>query len=240
MHLKRSLFLFVFLVLSFYPTNLKAQKYISATGGLSVGSLFDFNKDHWVISKYDYSNAYFTNVYLGGLGSVEKIGIGLQFGKQDIFSEIIKGSHYSHSAWIHDAKLQYFQFNFDYLFTLKSTRRFKINFFLGSAISCNSRTVLNSVREYSTANTVIDSLGQSHISVHIFSEDFPEEISTKLIGVNIGLNAGYSIGFALIDRVDLVFENKYNLFFYQKTNFDHVEFPLLLRGDFSLGVRFRL
>lgn len=241
MHLNRSSFLFLFVFFSFLTTNLKAQKYISASVGYSAGSLFDFNRDYvGHDTQFGFKNGYFTSLSLEGLGQNKKLRLGLQFGNQQIVSEESKGSHYSHYAWIYDVKFQYFQLDFAYLFSLIADEKVNFNLFLGPTISYNSRTDMDYLHEHSQIATSIDSLGQSHTWFYVIKDDYPREVSTKFTGINVGLNVGFSISFPLKEKLDLVFENKYSLFFYQKINFEDVLFPTFFRGDLSLGLRFKI
>lgn len=221
--------------------NLNAQKYITAAAGYSAGSLFDFNSDYvGHDTQFGFKNGYFTSLNLEGLGPNKKLRLGLQFGNQQIVSDESKGSHYSHRAWIYDAKFQYFQLDFIYVFSLIAAEKVNLNLFLGPTISYNLRTEMDYLYEHSEIATSIDSLGQSHTWFYVVKDDYPREVSTKFTGINIGLNVGFSINFPLKEKLDFVFENKYSLFFYQKINFDDVQFPPFFRGDLSLGLRFKI
>lgn len=241
MLIKRSLFQYLFVILSLLSNKVNAQKYISASAGYSAGSLFDFNRDYvGHDTQFGFKNGYFTSLSLEGLGQNKKLRLGLQFGNQQIVSDESKGSHYSHYAWIYDVKFQYFQLDFAYLFSLIAAEKVNFNLFLGPTISYNSRTDMDYLHEHSQIATSIDSLGQSHTWFYVIKDDYPREVSTKFTGINVGLNVGFSISFPLKEKLDLVFENKYSLFFYQKINFEDVLFPTFFRGDLSLGLKFRI
>jgi hypothetical protein len=241
MHLKRSLFLFVFLVLSFYPTNLKAQKYISATGGLSVGSLFDFRKnDYNYSSDYKIKSGYFTYVSFDSLNEKQNLHLGLQIGSQTIAFESSQGSKIGPSTGSYNFNLQYIQIDFDFLFPIKSEKKYIFSLFFGPTLSYNFRTVMNGFGGYSKPQIFIDSLGIEHQSWSYNNWEETNRKSSRFSSINFGLNLGFKICYPFKDKIDFVFENKYTAFIYQKTNVDDYELNSFIRGDLSFGLRFKL
>lgn len=240
MQSKRFLFLVFFLVLSSLSSNLNAQRYINASAGYSVGSLFDFRKnDYNYSSDYKIKSGYFVSLSFDSLRKHQNVRFRLQFGNQNLVLESSSGSHFGPTYSNYDLQFQYSQIDFDYIFRLIQDKMTSFNLYFGPTFSYNLRTVLNGNGGSPKQNSFTDSLGQNYYWFTTSEWERKNEISTAFSGFNFGLNVGLSVCYPIKDKLDLVLENRYSLFFYQITNME-LELGSFLRGDLSLGLRFKL
>lgn len=239
MHLIRSLFLIA--VLSSFATNLKAQKYITARAGYSAGQLLGFDKEIFNRNNYyGIKSGYFVAVTLDSLKDHKNFRAGLQIGSQNFVSEGYNISQVASSMYHYYIQVQYCQIDFDYIFRLNKDKTTSCNLFIGPTFSYNARSVLNGNGNAPEFHSFTDSLG--HFYTWYSSKDWETKNvkSSKFSSFNFGLNFGLSVCFPLKDKLDLVLENRYSLFLNQIININQSEFGPFLRGDLSLGVRFRL
>lgn len=237
----RLLFLIIFLVLCFFSLNLNAQRYMTASAGYSAGSLFDFRKnDHYDSRDYQIKSGYFAYVSFDSLNKKQNLHLGLQIGSQMIAFESSSGSKMASNTDSYNFNLQYIQVDFDFLFPISSEKKYIFSLFFGPTLSYNFRTVLNGNGSSYYPQIFIDSLGAEHQGWSYNTWEVTNKRSSKFSSINFGLNLGFKICYPFKDKIDFVFENKYTAFIYQKTNVDDYKLNSLLRGDLSLGFRFRI
>lgn len=241
MQSKRFFLLVFFLVLSSLSSNLNAQRYINASAGYSAGSLFGFRKNDWHdYYKYGIKSGYFVSLCFDSLRKHQNVRFRLQFGNQNLVLESSSGSHFGPTYSNYDLQFQYSQIDFDYVFRLIQDKKTSFNLFIGPTFSYNIRSVRNGYGSSPEFHSFTDSLGNVYYSNSTYIWEIKNEKSSKFSGINFGLNVGFSVCYPLKDKLDLVLENRYTLFLYQIINVERYEFGPFLRGDLSLGVRFKL
>jgi hypothetical protein len=139
----------------------------------------------------------------------------------------------------YEVQFQYCQFDVNYIFRLIESKKIAFNFILGPTFSYNLRTQLNRNGSSSKYNFFTDSLGQNQYWYTVSTWERNNEISTGFSGFNFGLNFGLSLCLPLKNKIDFVLENRYSTFFHQITNME-LELGPFLRGDLSVGLRFRI
>jgi len=240
MLLKKTIFPIVFAFLSSLTTNLKAQRYITASAGYSAGSLFDFKISDWHdYDKYGIKSGYFVSISFDSLRKHQNARFRLQFGSQNLVLESLSGSHFGSTFGNYDFQFQYGQIDFDYIFRLINEKKTSLNLIAGPTFSYNLRTVMNGNGGSPKHNSFTDSLGQTYYWYTTSNWEVKNEVSTRFSGFNFGLNLGLSVCYPIKEKLHLVFENRYSIFLFQITNMDS-EIGSFLRGDLSVGLRFRI
>ena len=237
MRVTRSLFLLVFVVFCFLSTNLKAQKYISASAGYSAGKFSNSKYTYYGEINNEIKSGYFVSISFDSLAFHKNLRFGLQLGTQNGKSEDMKPTINGPIVENYEVQFQYCQFDVNYIFRLIESKKIALNFILGPTFSYNLRTKLNGNGSSPKCNSLTDSLGQNQYWYMDSTWERNNEISTGFSGFNFGLNFGLSLCFPLKNKIDFVLENRYSTFFHQITNME-LELSPFLRGDLSLGLRF--
>ncbi|MBU3661181.1 MAG: hypothetical protein FGM14_15010 [Flavobacteriales bacterium] len=241
MRSKRSFFLFVFVACFLFPKNAKTQKYITASTGYSAGSLFDFRKNDWHdYEKYGIKNGYFVSLSFDSLRIHQNVRFRIQLGSQNFVNESSQGSHFGPTIGNYEVQVQYGQIDFNYLFRLSKDKKTTFNLFLGPTFSYNIRSVLNGNGSSPDFHSFTDSLGYVHTWYSSKDWEIKDQKSSKFSGFNFGFNLGLSVCYPIKDRLDFVFENRYSLFMYQIINISRSDYGSFLRGDLSMGLRFKI
>lgn len=225
----------------FNSTVSNAQQFIGINGGYCKGTFTDFAKKQDYDANYHFKNGIaFSSFYETKMDSVSNLRIELQYKLQSADMEIKNNAGHASFYKNLDYSFQLLSINLIYSFQLIEKKSFKINFLLGPTFSYNINTIAKGNGWEFFYQTQIDTNGNP-VQILTTRNWEKDEINSKdLSKFNIGFDIGLDFMIPMNDRMDLIFQNKYNIFLTNITTLDDLRHTSLLTGYLNLGLRYHL
>lgn len=219
-----------------------AQQFIGIDGGIGKGTLLDFTNDSDYNAIYPLKNGItFSSFYENSTSSVNSLRIELDYTFQRADMKITNSNGYTTSFYKNlDYSFQLTSLNLIYNFRIIDKRMFKVFLLAGPTFSYTLKTkaIGNGWDFYYQSQT--DTMGNPVQIITTRNWEKKENISKDISKFNLGLKVGMNFIVPLNERIDLTFQNKYNIFFSNFTTLKDLRYTSLLTGYLTFGLRYQL
>lgn len=225
----------------FNSTVSNAQAFIGISGGYSKGSFTNFTKKDDYDANYHFKNGVaFSSFYETKMDSSSNFRIELQYKLQNADMEIKNNAgHASFYKYI-DYSFQLLNLNLIYSFMLIDKKSFKINLLFGPTFSYNIKTIAKGNGWAWYNQTQIDTNGNPIQNLTMKNWEKDETNSKDLSKFNMGLDMGIDFAIPMTSKLDLLLQNRYNIFLTNITTLKDLRHTSLLTRYFNLGLRYKL
>ena len=202
-----------------------AQNYIGFNGGYCTGSFMNFSKHKDYEADYNFKNGYtFSSFYEKKQDSTYNLIIELQYKKQNAEFRVKKNEKYGTFDEI-DYSFQHLNLNLIYSFRLIENKTFKLYYTFGMTFSYN-------------INTIAKGYGWDGYTRSDWKKN--EQNSKDLSKFNCGVDSGINLIIPVNDKIDFLFQNRYNMFISNIMNEKRFRFTSLFTGLLNIGFRYNL
>ncbi|MGI6320500.1 MAG: hypothetical protein ACOXZK_05980 [Bacteroidales bacterium] len=218
-----------------------AQEFIGISGGYCKGSFTDFTKKGDYDANYHFKNGVaFSSFYETKMDSSSNLRIELQYKLQNADMEIKNNAGHASFYKNIDYSFQLLNLNLIYSFMLIGKKSFKINFLFGPTFSYNIKTIAKGNGWEWHHQTQIDTNGNPIQTLAIKNWEKNETNSKDLSKFNFGFDMGIDFEIPITSKLDLLLQNRYNIFLTNITTLKDLRHTSLLTGYLNLGLRYNL
>lgn len=232
----------VFLLLSVLNfLEIQAQSCAGLTGGAGYGRLFDLRRDEFMEyeSEYHFKSGFnFSGFYQP---KNDRFRFELQYVNQKV--DLITALYGGHVTGTLHNKMDYTfqQLNLGVLriFHPVQKEKFQMNILLGVIAGYTLNTKAKGTYSSIETKSYVDTNGVSHNYTVSDMRTKDERNSNDLSRFNAGLHFGLEFVFPVSQKIDLLIQNRYNLFFTNYLKVEHTMSAALLSGALNVGVKYR-
>jgi hypothetical protein len=218
-----------------------AQQFIGITGGFCKGTFADFAKKQYYDANYNFKNGItFSSFYETKIDSINNLRIELQYNLQNADMEIKNNEGRASFYKNLDYSFQLLNLNLINSFRLIEKKSIKMYFLVGPTFSYNINTIAKGNGWEFYYQTQIDTNSNPVSILTTRNWEKNEQNSKDLSKFNIGFDIGLDFMIPMNNRIDLIFQNKYNFWLTNITTLDDLKHTSLLTGHLNVGLRYNL
>jgi len=218
-----------------------AQQFIGISGGYSKGTFIDFAKKQDYDANYHLKNGVaFSSFYETKMDSTSNLRIELQYKFQSADMEIKSNAGHASFYKNIDYSFQLLNLNLIYSFRLIEKKSLKMYFLLGPTFSYNINTIAKGNGWEFYYQTQIDTNGNPVQILTTRNWEKNESNSKDLSQFNFGFDIGLDFAIPINNKLDLLLQNRYNIFLTNIMTLDDLRHTSLLTGYLNLGLRYNL
>jgi len=237
-------YIHVFIITLIVIANLtisNAQQFVGITTGYSKGTFIDFAKKRDYDANYRLKNGTtFSSFYERKKDSISNFRVELQFKLQRADMEI--KNNVGHASFYKnlDYTIKLLNLNFIYSLRLIEKKSLKVYFLIGPTVSYNLNTLANGNGWEFYYQTQIDTNGNPVQILTTRNWKKNEKNSKDLSQLNLGFDIGIDFAIPITDNLDLLIQNRYNIFLTNITTLKDLRHTSLLTGYLNFGLRYNL
>jgi hypothetical protein len=225
----------------FNSTVSNAQKFIGINGGYCIGTFTDFTKKENYDANYHFKKGFsFSSFYETKMDSASDLRVELQYILQNADMEINNNAGHASFYKNLDYSFRLINLNLVYSFQLIERKSSNVRFLIGPTFSYNLTTSTKGSGWEFYYQTQIDTNGNPVSILTKRNWEKNEQNSNDLSKFNIGFDIGLALIIPMNDRIDLIFQNKYNILLTNITTLDDLRHTSLLTGHLNIGLRYNL
>ena len=241
MSVKHIYIVIIAIVAMFYSSVSNAQHYIGFIGGYGVGTFTNFTKKQDYNANYHFkSGVNFSSFYETKIDSGFNLRVELQYKWQNADMKIDYNA--GHSSFYNNTDYSFHLLNINLicLFRLIEKKLIKMNLLFGPTLAYNINTIAKGNESGYYYETQIDTNGNSMPFLTTRNWEKNEHNSKELSKFNFGIDLGLDFIIHISNKMDFIFQNRYNIFLTNIMKSKNLRYTSLFTGYLNIGFRYKL